>query len=126
MPPEAKKRNARRERRIEMEITVDAYGAEERAMGWYYYLEAKLHCPFRATCIAERSISPLRKGDKVEVVGMAPESECECEMFVEISWDGRRLGVPLAQLKPGRRTDKDTKEAVADWHYWRDQGYIFS
>ena len=27
-----------REERIEMEIVVDAYGAEKRAMGWYYYL----------------------------------------------------------------------------------------
>jgi hypothetical protein len=118
------KRNAKREHRIAMEIVVDAYGPEEQAMGWYYYLDEKLHFPFPATCIAERTISPLRKGEKVEVVGMAPEVECEHEMFVEILWNGRRLGVPLAQLKPAAKVDKDTKEAVADWHYWVDQGYI--
>jgi hypothetical protein len=28
-----------REERISMEIIVDAYDAEEQAMGWYYYLE---------------------------------------------------------------------------------------
>jgi hypothetical protein len=117
------KRNARRERRIEMEILVDAYDAEEQAMGWYNYLEEKLHFPFRATCIAERVISPLRKGDRVEVVGMAPEKECWHEMFVEIPWDGRRLGVPLSQLKPTVRTDRDTQEGVADWHYWVDHEY---
>jgi len=31
-----------REERIIMEIIVDAYDEEERAMGWYYYLED--HC----------------------------------------------------------------------------------
>ncbi|NWK54709.1 hypothetical protein HW115_03745 [Verrucomicrobiaceae bacterium N1E253] len=30
-----------REDRITMGAVVDAYGAEERAMGWYYYLEGK-------------------------------------------------------------------------------------
>jgi len=28
-----------REKRIDMEIVVDAYNQQERAMGWYYYLE---------------------------------------------------------------------------------------
>ena len=37
------KKNAERENRIEMEIIVDAFGPEEQAMGWYYYLEEKLH-----------------------------------------------------------------------------------
>lgn len=27
-----------REQRIAMEIVVDAYDSQERAMGWYYYL----------------------------------------------------------------------------------------
>jgi hypothetical protein len=35
-----------REYRIEMEIVVDAYGEEERAMGWYCYLQDKLTFPF--------------------------------------------------------------------------------
>lgn len=30
--------DAEREERIMMEIVVDAYGPEEQAMGWYYYL----------------------------------------------------------------------------------------
>lgn len=117
------KRNARRDRRIEQEILVETYSDEDDAMAWHNYLEEKLHFPFRATCIAERVISPLRLGDRVEVVGMAPDRECWHEMFVEIPWDGRRLGVPLAQLKPAVKTDKDTKEAVADWHYWVGRRY---
>jgi Calcium binding len=31
-------RDEERERRISMEIVVDAYGPEEQAMGWYYSL----------------------------------------------------------------------------------------
>jgi hypothetical protein len=119
------KRDSKRERRIEMEVVVDAYGSEERAMGWYCYLEDKLQFPFTATCIAERPVSPLKKGDEVEVVEMAPESECRHEIFVGMRWERRPLAVPLAQLKPIQHTDKDTKEAVADWHYWLAQGYEF-
>lgn len=118
------KKDTKREHRISMGIVVDAYSPEEQAMGWYYYLEGKLHFPFPARCIIERGTSPLRTGERVEVMGMAPEEECEHEMFVEIPWEGRRLAVPLAQLKPAARADKDTQEAVADWHYWLDQGYM--
>jgi hypothetical protein len=75
-------RDEEREQRITMEIIVDAYTPEEQAMGWYYSLEDRLTVPFVARCIAERSISPLRVGDEVEVVGMAPEAECQHEMFV--------------------------------------------
>ncbi len=119
------KKNVEREHRIVMEIIVDAYGPQEQAMGWYYYLEGKLRFPFPATCIAERAVSPLHTGEKVEVVGMAPEEECEHEMSVEILWQDRRLAVPLSQLQPAPKVDKDTQEAVADWHYWVEQGYRF-
>jgi len=118
------RKNAERENRIEEEIIVDAYGPEEQAMGWYYYLDDKLCFPFLATCIAERATSPLRKGDEVEIVRMAPEEECQHEMFVETRWERRTLAVPLSQLKPIAEADEDTKEAVEDWHYWIDQGYM--
>jgi len=121
--PQAKM-NSKREHRIAIEVVVDAYSPEEQAMGWYNYLEEKLHFPFLTKCIAERAISPLRKGDEVEIVGMAPEEECQHEMFVETRWERRKLAVPLSQLKPIAATDKDTKEAVEDWHYWIDQGHI--
>ena len=117
------KRDPKREERITMEIIVDAYSPEEQAMGWCYYLEEKLHFPFLAKCISERAISPLHKGDEIEIVGMAPESECRHEMFVETNWDRRTLAIPLAQIQPITATDAETKEAVADWHYWVNQGY---
>ena len=118
------KESKTRERRIEMEVVVDAYNSYERAMGWYYYLEEKLSFPFKARCQSKREISPLRVGEEVECVGMAPEEECESEMFVRIRWRGGKLAVPLAQLKP-RGADRQISEAVADWHYWVSHGYEF-
>jgi hypothetical protein len=60
----------------------------------------------------------------LEVVGMAPEDECEREMFVEIDWDGDTLAVPLIQLN-APEADAQTQQAIADWHYWVNQGYEF-
>ena len=117
-------RDEEREERISNEIVVDAYGPEEQALGWYYYLEQTLQFPFLARCIAERVISPLRTGDEVEIVGMAPEDECEHEMFVLTRWDRRTLGVPLAQLA-GLAVDEQTQQAIDDWHYWIGSGYEF-
>jgi hypothetical protein len=118
------KKEPAREKRIEMEIVVDAYDAWEQAMGWYYYLEDNLKFPFSATCARKRDISPLKIKEKVEVVGMPVESECERELFVTITWEGRRFSVPLGQLECVGG-DKKTKQAIADWHYWVNQGYQF-
>jgi Calcium binding len=113
-----------REERIMMEVVVDAYDEDEQAMGWYYYLEAKIQFPFTATCITKRSISPLSQGVKVEVVGMSDEDECMREMFVEIVWDCDTLGVPISQIKPIDVGD-NTLDAIEDWHYWVNRGYEF-
>jgi hypothetical protein len=118
------KPDQRREQRIEREIVVDAYEAEERAMGWYSYLEDQVRFPFPAKCISPRAISPLGKGQEVEVLALAPPDECEHEMFVMITWEDRTLAVPLAQLEAGR-ADKPTRQAVEDWHYWVEHGYEF-
>ena len=117
-------RDEAREERIVMEIVVDAYDAEEQAMGWYYYLEDTLNFPFLARCIAKRAISPLRVGDEVEVLDMAPEDECDHEMFVMMRWEKEGLGVPLSQLAV-IHGDEPTREAVQDWHYWVGRGYEF-
>ena len=42
-----------REHRIDMEVVVDAYDCEERAMGWYYYVSDECGFPFKAKCIAQ-------------------------------------------------------------------------
>jgi hypothetical protein len=114
-----------REERIAMEIVVDCYNEAERFGGWYCYLEEKLGFPFRACCVRGREVSPLKKGDEVEVIGVFDESwDNPSEILVQIKWQGRKLGVPLAQLK-GITVSKQTAEAIADWHYWSAQGYCF-
>jgi hypothetical protein len=118
------KKEPAREKRIDMEIVVDASGASEQAMGWYYYLEDNLKFPFPAACIKKRDISPLKLKEQVEAVGMPIESECERELFVTIVWEGRRFSVPLDQLRCVS-CDRKTKQAVEDWHYWVKQGYQF-
>jgi hypothetical protein len=111
-----------REDRIGNEAIVDAR-PEEQAMGWYYYLENKISFPFRVNCIASNVVSPLRKGETVEVVRMAPEDNCEHDMLVQILWQGRKMAVPLSQLV-AIDPDESTAEAIGDWHYWIAQGYI--
>lgn len=121
-----------REERITMEIVVDAYGPEEQAMGWYYYLDDTLQFPFIAICMDKRRSSPLKADQTVKVRRMAPEDECEHEMFVEVDWDDDTLAVPLAQLKfksgdgeLSEEMEEDTQEAMEDWHYWVNRGYEF-
>ncbi len=111
-----------REQRIAMEAVVDAHDSGERAMGWYYYLDGKMKVPFKARCRFARPISVLRIKEEVEVLGMAPEEECESEMFVWVRRAREQIAVPLAQLQPLSK-DQETQEAVGDWLYWADHGY---
>ena len=118
------KRDRLREERIHNEVIVDAYGPEEQALGWYYFLEDKLRFPFPARCISAKVVSPLRKGETVEVLRMAPEDACAGDMLVLIRWQGRNVAVPLSQLV-AIDADESTLEAIGDWHYWLAQGYCF-
>jgi len=113
-----------REERIYMEAVVDAYGPEERAMGWYYYLDDKITFPFSAECIAPDKRTPLIPGERVMVLKMSGEDFCEHDMFVDTSFKGKLLAIPLAQILPVKGGN-DTDEAVRDWHYWKAQGYLF-
>jgi hypothetical protein len=97
-----------REARIEDEIIVDAHTDEERAMSWYYYLDSELCFPFEAECVKQWPISPLRKGEKIQITALAPAEHCAHQIMVLGQWSGRSLGVSLTQLKP----------TIADWHYW--------
>ena len=115
------KRDPAREDRIYNEAIVDAR-PEEQAMSWYYYLEGKITFPFRAKCIATKAVSPLRKGETIEVLRMAAEDACEHDMLVQIRWQGRKMAVPLSQLE-AISPDESTQEAIGDWLYWVAQGY---
>jgi hypothetical protein len=116
------KRDPVREDRIDNEAIVDA-GPEEQAMSWYYYLKSKISFPFQARCIAAKAVSPLRKGETVEVIRMAPEDACEHDMLVRIRWQGRKLVVPLSQLM-AIDPDESNEQAIGDWHYWVSQGCL--
>jgi hypothetical protein len=116
------KRDPEREDRIYNEAIVDAR-PEEQAMSWYYYLEGKVSFPFRARCLAANAVSPLRKGETVEVLRMAGEDACEHDMLVQIRWQGRKMAVPLSQLA-AIDADESSQEAIGDWHYWVAQGCL--
>ena len=113
-----------REERIGDEIIVDANGEDEVLMGWLTYLQDNLACPFNAECIEQKQISPLRKGEKVTVLELVSEYDSGNDFFVLIEWSGRKMGVPLAQLKP-LKVSKETKQAIEDWQYWKTRGYEF-
>ena len=118
------KKDPVREDRIQNEAIVDAYGPEERALGWYYYLENQIKFPFAARCIASKVVSPLRKGETVEVRSLAPQDSCAHDMLVLIRWHGRNVTIPLSQLV-AIDADQSTIEAIGDWHYWLARGYCF-
>jgi hypothetical protein len=116
--------NREREDRFTDEVVVDAYGEEERAMGWYYYAADNIAFPFKARCALKRATSPLKAGDVVEVTGMAAEDDCMQELMVLIKWDDEDLAVPLIQLESSVSTGL-TRQVLADWKYWVDRGYTF-
>lgn len=118
------RKNLIREVRIHDEALVDAYGPGEQALGWYYYLENKIEFPFSARCIASKVVSPLRKGEIVDVRTLAPEDSCAHDMLVLIRWHNRSMAAPLSQLV-AIDADESTREAIADWHYWLARGYCF-
>ena len=62
------------------------------------YLEGKVSFPFPAKCTLSKITSPLRKGEHVEVLRMAPDHECATYMLVLVRWQGRKLVVRLTQL----------------------------
>jgi Calcium binding len=113
-----------REDRIQNEVIVDAYGPEEQAMGWYYHLDDKIRFPFQAKCIVAKVVSPLRKGETVELRRLAPEDSGSADMLVLIRWRGRNVAVPLSQLIP-LEADESNAEAIAHWHYWVAQDTCF-
>ncbi len=69
----------------------------------------------------------MKIGERVTVTAMLDDDEARDslgEMPVEIEWQGRTLGVPLAQLS-GVGVTEETAEAIADWHYGLAQGRPF-
>jgi hypothetical protein len=121
--------NETREHRIKTEIIIDAEDKEDRALGWYDYLDDSLNFPFLAkwTKKSRKSSSPPQI-KQVEVLGMAPDDECLKDMLVEVVYpDGKDEDVFTAKLSEIEIIDADseTLEALADWQYWLARGYKF-
>jgi hypothetical protein len=110
-----------REQRIFDDVLVHAYCPEEWPVAWCRYLQEKLSFPFKARCVAARTTSPLREGEAVEVLGLAPEDDCFSEVVVLIRFAGCDLGVPLSQLAGVEAAD-EVREAVEDWRFWMADG----
>ena len=117
-------KDAAREDRIHMEVVADAYGTEERAMGWYYYLDDKISFPFTAECVTADKRNPLEINERVTAMQISGEDICEYDMYVDFLWGSKVLAVPLVQLIP-LDADEETLEAIEDWHYWVKRGYRF-
>lgn len=118
------KRDEEREHRIDFEIVVDAYNEDEAAMGWYCYLQDHIAFPFTARCSERIGTTILKEGEKVTVLEIAEEEECEKEIYVAVKWKGQFLNIPLSQIVEAD-TDDDSIQAIEDWHYWVEQGHSF-
>jgi len=115
------KRDPVREDRIHNEAIVDA-SPDEQAMSWYYYLESKISFPFQAKCLATKVVSPVRKGETVEVVRMGAGRSLRARHARLGSMAGAETG--RSALSTHRcRSRRINPEAVGDWHYWVAQGY---
>jgi hypothetical protein len=129
---QAVKEDPMREDRILFDIVVDAYNETERALGWYYYLEQQITFPFAARFNStltnlnpnSRARSPLRKEDRVSVIGLAEEDDCMSDVLVVVEFKGAEFIAPLAQLECNA-LDYESAQAVSDWHYWYARGYQY-
>ena len=117
-------RNEKIEERIENKVVVDAYDQEDRAMGWWYYVQDNCTFPFQAKCISREGISPLRIGDQVQIFDIGMDEDCEHRIFVEIKWKEYEFSVPLEQLE-AIDVDDDTQQVLDDRVYWCDMCYEY-
>ncbi|MEI6370892.1 MAG: calcium-binding protein [Nostocales cyanobacterium ELA608] len=117
-----------RETRINTEILADAEDKEERAMGWYYYLDDCLNVPFMGKWKKKNRKTGAIEEKPVEVLGMSGEDDCLKDMYVDVAYlTGKEDDIHSAKLSEIEATDADeeTQEALADWQYWLSRGYKF-
>ncbi|BAY93581.1 MULTISPECIES: calcium-binding protein [unclassified Tolypothrix] len=122
-------RDETRESRIETEIIADTGNdKEERAMGWYYYLDDTLNFPFNAKLKKKARKTGVIEEKQVEVLAMAPDEDCFKDMYVEVVYPGGDdediFSAKLSEIE-AIDADEETLEALADWQYWLARGYKF-
>ena len=103
-----------REERIMMEIVVDCYDEDERAMGWETYLGETLQFPFQAKCIEVRRVSALKEGERVQVADIVPMEDPPSEpfLFYEVSWGAQhhRRSFPRLHHKSRPHASSETRQ----------------
>lgn len=107
--------------RIAYKILLDCYGEYEQGQGWTIYLLDTMKFPFQAeyTGNSKLSIKENQLMTVLELVNSVYASEEELEYFiamVEVEIGDVLYEVPLADLKM-IDADKNTAQAIADWHY---------
>lgn len=109
---------------IEDEILFDAYGDDEIRSAWYAYMEDHLKFPFDAECLYTTPQSPLRVGERVQVLDIGDDRSCDHGIYVAISFADRRFDIPLAHLTP-LDVDEETLTAVRCWYEWLADGNAY-
>ncbi len=106
---------------IDNEILIDTYNDEEVASAWYTYMEENMSFPFKAECLFESAISPFKKGECLEVVGLGEIESCDHGIYVKISFCDRQFDIPLFDMRPIDATN-ETITAVSCWYHWISDG----
>lgn len=113
-----------REARIRDEAIVDAYGDEEVAMSWYYYLDERLEFPFNVMVQTHKyrqqgGISYV--SSQMRLLSMAPLKRCGMHQMWAMGMllTGRETPFHIL-LNDIKSIEPNTgrSEALQDWMYW--------
>lgn len=119
-----------REGRIYSEIIVDAYGDEEIATSWYYYLEEQLLFPFDAMVYTHRKFYPGTNtssdcSSRVHLLRLASLERCGMHQIWTMGILSVGEEVPLHfflydvhAVEP----NEQRVQALSDWMYWNRNG----
>jgi hypothetical protein len=115
----AREKDAERDYRIHDEIIVDAYGEEEQAMSWYYYMEENLEFPMKAK-VKLRLRGGKTEEKAIKIVEIDPESETSLTLRLGIT-EGKSDRVQYVSPADIVRiqTTEGNLEILNDWLYWR-------
>lgn len=112
-----------RENRLASFLADAPPGSPEAQEAWVAFLERTLRFPFTGQCRFEWEVNHLTQGDIVSVTGLARNEPRVGHVFVRVMNGQRSIPIPLFQLAPFL-ADPETKQAVEDWHYWVERGYL--
>ena len=114
----AREKDAERDHRIHDEIIVDAYGDEEQAMSWYYYMEENMEFPMQAK-VKLRLRGGKTEEKAVKIVEIDPESETSLTLRLGIT-EGKSDRVQYISPEDivSIQTSEGNLEVLNDWLYW--------